>query len=236
MGNSLWHDMDELFAPKKGCEDLFADLLKEYKREIQAASYVAMEDRRSDETLTQWIARKVADTEANLEALAEKYNLSFERCRIQSLKSQSKKDAPSPKTRPPALQASFLSSGLPGCLTESHIMPLAACLSLTNPLISSSPFQVSALRSLAKFTKILPMKISISLKPYSLLPKHVPPDNIAYRPVTFALKIDGLINNTLDTFWLDCSESEADACLAIARTNFPECTREIEQAIAHALR
>ena len=79
------------------------------------------------------------------------------------------------------------------------------------------------------------MKISISLKPYSLLLRHVRPDTIAYRPVASALKIDGSLN-TLDTFWLDCSESEADAFLAIARTNFPECTREIEQAIAHALR
>jgi len=52
-------------------------LLREYKREIQAASYVAMEERRSDETLTQWIARKVADTDANLEALAEKYKPLF---------------------------------------------------------------------------------------------------------------------------------------------------------------
>ena len=79
------------------------------------------------------------------------------------------------------------------------------------------------------------MKICISLKPYSLLLKHVPPDNIAYSRVSSALKIDGSLN-TLDTFWLDCSESGADAFLAIARTNFPECAREIEQAIAHALR
>jgi len=79
------------------------------------------------------------------------------------------------------------------------------------------------------------MKICISRNPYSLLLKHVSPDNIAYRPVTSALKIGGSVN-TLDTFWLDCSESEADALLAIARTDIPECTREIEQAIAHALR
>ena len=64
--------------------------------------------------------------------------------------------------------------------------------------------------------------------------KHVPPDNIAYRPVTSALQIGGSVN-TLDTFWLDCSESEADAFLAIAHTNFPKCTRKIEQPIAHAL-
>jgi hypothetical protein len=69
--------MDELFEPKKGCEDLFADLLIEYKREIQATSYVAMQDRQSDETLTPWIARKVADTEASLEALAAKYKPRF---------------------------------------------------------------------------------------------------------------------------------------------------------------
>jgi hypothetical protein len=80
------------------------------------------------------------------------------------------------------------------------------------------------------------MKISINLQPYSLLLKHVRPDNIAYRPVTSALKIDGLINSTPDTFWLDCSDAEADALLAIAQTDFPECTREIEQAIAHGLR
>ena len=102
-------------------------------------------------------------------------------------------------------------------------------------LILSSPFQIGALRTLAKYTRILPMKISIGLKPYSLLLKHVPPDTIAYRPVTSALKIDGSLN-TLGTCWIDCSESEADEILAMARTNFPPFTREIEEAIAYALR
>lgn len=79
------------------------------------------------------------------------------------------------------------------------------------------------------------MKIALGTNSYSLLLKHVRPDNIGYMPLTTATKVDGLVN-TVDEFWIDCSESDADAYLAIARTQFPECTREIEQAIVNAKR
>ena len=60
-------------------------------------------------------------------------------------------------------------------------------------------------------------------------------DNLAYKAVKSALTIEGVMK-PLDDFWIDCSESEADEILAMARTNFPPFTREIEDAIAHALR
>ena len=100
-------------------------------------------------------------------------------------------------------------------LSRSH-SPLIPTVFLQS--MGRSP--IGALWTLAKYTRILPMKISSGLKPYSLLLKHVPPDNIAYRPVTSALKIDGSLN-TLGTCWIDCSESKADESLAMARTNFP---------------
>ena len=79
------------------------------------------------------------------------------------------------------------------------------------------------------------MKICITAKPYSLILEHIRSDNLAYNAVKSALKIEGGITS-LDDFWIDCSESEADEILAMARTNFPPFTREIEDAIAHALR
>ena len=70
--------MDEIYEPKKGFDDLFAALLEEYKREIQTVSdIIAKQDQRSDEKLKDWIARKLADTEANLEAIATKYKPRF---------------------------------------------------------------------------------------------------------------------------------------------------------------
>ena len=66
--------MDEIYEPKKGFEDLFADLLEEFKREIQTVSNaIANQDQRSDEMPKDWVARKLADTEAKLEAIAAKY-------------------------------------------------------------------------------------------------------------------------------------------------------------------
>ena len=70
--------MEEIYEPKKGFEDLFLALLKEYKREIQAISEVIVkQDQRSDETFDAWIDRKVVDAAANLEALAAKYKPLF---------------------------------------------------------------------------------------------------------------------------------------------------------------
>ena len=70
--------MGEIYMPKKGFEDLFAALLEEYKREIQAiAKSITKRNQRSDEKLTDWINRKTAETEASLVALAAKYKPSF---------------------------------------------------------------------------------------------------------------------------------------------------------------
>ena len=70
--------MDEIYEPKKGFEDLFVALLEEYKREVQRILLtVTKQDHRSDETLTAWTARKRAETEASLEALAAKYKPLF---------------------------------------------------------------------------------------------------------------------------------------------------------------
>ena len=70
--------MDEIYEPKKGFEDLFAALLEEYKREVhRILVMIIKQGQRSDETLTAWTARKQADIEASLEALAAKYKPLF---------------------------------------------------------------------------------------------------------------------------------------------------------------
>ena len=54
--------MDEIYEPKKGFEDLFVDLLAEYKREIEAVSdAIARQDQLSNEKLEAWVYRKIDD-------------------------------------------------------------------------------------------------------------------------------------------------------------------------------
>ena len=70
--------MDEIYEPKKGFEDLFIDLLEEYKREIEAVSdAIAKHDQRRNEKLEAWVYRKIDDAAINLEAVAAKYKPLF---------------------------------------------------------------------------------------------------------------------------------------------------------------
>ena len=78
------------------------------------------------------------------------------------------------------------------------------------------------------------MIISISAIAYSLLRNHIRPDYVGYLPVIAATKISSSVNGVAE-FWIDCSESEAEAYLAIARKNRFMRKREIEQAIAQAM-
>ena len=77
------------------------------------------------------------------------------------------------------------------------------------------------------------MILSISANAYSLLREHVRPVDFGYSPLITATKISCSVNGVAE-FWIDCSESEAESYLAIARINIPQAKREIEQAIVEA--
>ena len=77
------------------------------------------------------------------------------------------------------------------------------------------------------------MIISISADAYSLLCDHILPDNVGYSPLITATQVSTSVNGAAE-FWIDCSESEAESYLVIARINLPQLKTEIEQAIVQA--
>ena len=79
------------------------------------------------------------------------------------------------------------------------------------------------------------MKIILHTEPYELLRKHVPVDGPAYAALLTARKVEGRAT-PFDQYWFDCTDVDADLYLAIAEELFPEYVKEIDRAVAQAVR